>query len=527
MSASQISHDRVCGDRDNRLDLGGTQMRANTSLWMLGIANCIGLGSLALAASAPTPSPDELQKWIAERAVAVRTIDAADEDFSDLEPLIDAIGPARVVQLGEPSHGAGSSFRAKVRLIKFLHRRMGFDVLAWESGLYDVQLTQAAMRGGDDAVAAAQKGILAIWSAADEVRPLFEYAKASQATERPLEMVGFDMQITAAYVSDRFAADLRSFVGGLRDQTLRERASGLVEQALAAHQHLSARNEAGRRIEAESLRAARSGNAPGHSGAEAMAAWETSDEAKLVGRKEDMEALDRAADGLLAMIRTHRGTFGQVHGMREITFIEHAIENLRGFDRNLYNRQRPDRPAGAAAIALDNEAWNRRDALNTRNLRWLIEDGYPGRKIIVWAHNVHVMNAYYAADVRSIHLEPQPGGLEPSGVALVKWLGDEVYTIAMTTYEGEDGWDSANRVAPAAGGGLESRLHQLGEPYVFLDFRALDSKPGHPLRKPQSLRIDKYRDDTLTDVTRAFDAVFYLNRMAHATRVRRADGDRR
>jgi erythromycin esterase-like protein len=51
----------------------------------------------------------------------VRTIDAADQDFSDLEPLIDAIGSARVVQLGEPSHGAGSSFAAKVRLVMFLH----------------------------------------------------------------------------------------------------------------------------------------------------------------------------------------------------------------------------------------------------------------------------------------------------------------------------------------------------------------------------------------------------------------------
>jgi hypothetical protein len=33
-----------------------------------------------------------------------------------------------------------------------------------------------------------------------------------------------------------------------------------------------------------------------------------------------------------------------------------------------------------------------------------------------------------------------------------------------------------------------------------------DKDPGHPMRKPQSLRIDEFRDDKLTDVTRAFDA---------------------
>jgi erythromycin esterase len=246
-------------------------VRAKTALWVLVTANCLGLSSLALAASA-SPSPDELQKWIAERAVTVRTIDAADENFSDLEPLIDAIGTARVVQLGEPSHGAGSSFAAKVRLIKFLHQRMGFDVVAWESGLYDVHLAQAGMRAGDDAVAAALTGIFAIWSATEEVRPLFEYAKVSQATGRPLDMAGFDMQISAEKFTDRFAADLRSFVGVLRDQTLRDRASGLVEQALAAHRRLFARNDARRRIEADSVRAAQAGEAPRQSMADAMAA---------------------------------------------------------------------------------------------------------------------------------------------------------------------------------------------------------------------------------------------------------------
>lgn len=498
-------------------------MIEKASLWILAMAGGIGLASFALAAPAQPPSADELQKWIAERAVVVRTIDAADEDFRDLEPLVDAIGSARVVQLGEPSHGAGGSFAAKVRLIKFLHQRMGFDVVAWESGLYDVHLTQTGMRAGDDAVAAAQAGILLVWSATEGVKPLFEYARASQSTDRPLDMAGFDMTMNAAYAGDRLAADLRSFVRALRDQTLRRRADDLAGQAIAAHQHLFARSEAARRIEADSVRAAVSGKALAQSPPEAMAAWEGSDAAKLVGRKEDIEALDRAAEGLLVMMRSHRVAFLQVHAARRVTFMERVIENLRGNDRNLYDRERPDRPpAGAAASALDNEEWNRRDALNVENLRWLIEEGYPGRKVIIWAHNVHLMNAYYGADVRSIHIEPQPGGLEPSGVAVAKWLGDEVYTIAMTNYEGEDGWNSAKPVAPAPAGSLESRLHQIGKPYVFLDLRELDGSPGHPMRKPQTMRIDKYRDDTLTDVTRAFNAIFYLDRMVPATRIRAA-----
>jgi erythromycin esterase-like protein len=276
----------------------------------------------------------------------------------------------------------------------------------------------------------------------------------------------------------------------------------------------------GRRIEADTLKAQVSGQQPAQSGAEAMAEWSKTDAAKLVGRKEDIDALDQAAEGLLALMRRDRAAFAQVHGAREITFIERVIESVRASDRNEYDRSRPDRPTGEAAIALENEGWNRRDVQMAKNLRWLIEEGYPGRKIIVWAHNVHTMNAYYSADVQSIHLEPQLGGLEPAGVSLAKWLRNDVYTIAMTSYEGADGWGASKPITPAAEGTLEWRLHQLGKPYVFLDFRALDGSPSHPLRKPQSIRIDRYRNDTLTDVTKAFDAVFYFDRMAAATRLR-------
>src|SRR5262245_11525127 len=82
-----------------------------------------------VASSATAGAADKLQDWMAEHAVSIRSIDVKDDDFSDLEPLMAAIGTSRVVQMGEPSHGAGSAFAAKARLIKFLHQRMGFDVL--------------------------------------------------------------------------------------------------------------------------------------------------------------------------------------------------------------------------------------------------------------------------------------------------------------------------------------------------------------------------------------------------------------
>ncbi len=59
--------------------------------------------SLAIPVLAEEPAPPidpERVCWVAEHAVAVRSIDPVDEDFSDLMPLVQTIGKARVVQLG-------------------------------------------------------------------------------------------------------------------------------------------------------------------------------------------------------------------------------------------------------------------------------------------------------------------------------------------------------------------------------------------------------------------------------------------
>jgi len=135
---------------------------------------------------------DPRTAWLRGKAVAIRSISANDENFTDLAFLREQLRGVRVVLLGEADHGDGSDFSAKTRLIKFLHREMGFDVLAFESGLFGMSAAWQALQTDSEPVAAFRKGAFRIWAWSEQVQPLIRYVAASARTRRPLELTGFD-----------------------------------------------------------------------------------------------------------------------------------------------------------------------------------------------------------------------------------------------------------------------------------------------------------------------------------------------
>ena len=69
-----------------------------------------------LGVSLAAQGPDPRVAFLREQATTVRSIDPADDDFSDLEPLRGWIGDARIVGLGEQTHGDGAAFHVTVEL---------------------------------------------------------------------------------------------------------------------------------------------------------------------------------------------------------------------------------------------------------------------------------------------------------------------------------------------------------------------------------------------------------------------------
>lgn len=145
------------------------------------------------SASRPDAAYDLSQEpldWLLENGHPLTSLTS--DDFSDLEFLKEVIGEKRIVQLGESGHGVAEFDQAKVRLIRFLHQEMGFNLLAFESSIFDCYWADL-MADEMTAREMMRASIFPVWWTL-ETLPLFDYLKETRATDHPLTLAGFDIQ---------------------------------------------------------------------------------------------------------------------------------------------------------------------------------------------------------------------------------------------------------------------------------------------------------------------------------------------
>ena len=421
--------------------------------------------------------------WLKEHAIALRSIDPSDEDFSDLEPLKKTIGTARIVQLGEQSHGDGATFHAKARLIKFLHQEMGFDVLAMESGLYDCRKAWQALKGGKEPYAAVTQGVFGIWTGSEQFQPVIDYLGKTAKSERPLELCGFDCQFTAEASQTLLPDDLQSVVDRL--------GSGVIDEE----------TRAGLREEMQ-----------------AMAGFQTAtDDASNARRMQLLKTFRRALDAAQASPQLPA---------EELAF-------WRQYSASLEAAAEQKRLAVPRDFASAKKSGSVRDAQMARNLIWLAKEAYPERKIIVWAASFHLMRN--ADTVRAAMGDIGTNGEGPRdqvadlyrevvtmGDGVWKALRAETYTLAFLAAEGEIGRPGMvpQKLRALERGSLEDLLVAAECRNVIVDFRGMNDS-GAWLKQPLVAAPLGYIRMT-SDWTNVFDGVVFTRTMYPSTRSARS-----
>lgn len=385
---------------------------------------------------APGPPGRAELAWLAARsaplyAVAPQVGAQRDDDLALVGRIV---GGARVVGLGESTHGTSEFFQVKHRLLEFLVRREGFDVFAIEANQLAVERLNAFVLTGRGTAREAMKVLFRVWNT-EEMLALVEWMRAYNAAgpARPIRFIGFDMQ------------DQRTPFDSLQAFVARTDSQFAARVAALGRAYRAERSYATPQVP-DSARASW--------GAQADSLWE--------------EVNRRRAPWLAA------ATSGSDSVAAE--WAVHAADLFRQAARFNVSLSSPDR-----------------DSLMAANLAWSLRTLYPRSRAVVWAHDVHVSHG--GDSTRSFNGGAQMGaylrrmyGEGYRAFSLLTASGRYTATRSFTDHQ-----VIAVEAFPAPVGSVEAMLDALPEPAgaigLVVDLR---SEPGDPkaawLWQPRPLR---------------------------------------
>lgn len=117
------------------------------------------------------------------------------DDYSDLEFLVQELAGKNIVVLGEALHYDGSTFRIKTRIIKFLHEKLGFNILLFEGGIYDMHLLNERLINNPNEFEPSSS-LWTFWSESEQMMELWDYICTCRCMKglTPLYVGGIDCQ---------------------------------------------------------------------------------------------------------------------------------------------------------------------------------------------------------------------------------------------------------------------------------------------------------------------------------------------
>jgi erythromycin esterase len=268
--------------------------------------------------------------WLKENCTHFTT-DKPGTGFADMKAFGDIVGDARVVSLGEGTHGTSEFFAMKHRLTEYLASEKGFTLFAIEANMPEAyRVNEYVLTGKGDPRKLLAGMYFWTWDT-QEVLDMIEWMrKVNAAGKRKIQFLGFDMQfgkvamanvIAFANKADpEYAKKLDAVYDGLADYW------GDPRTAQAAHKR---------------------------------------------SRKEKEEIAQRAW-AVVKHLEAHRDKYRAKH---DAALVERAIQDAR---------------VAAQSVQVQYAPGSYRDECMADNVAWILQHAPKGSKIVLWAHNGHV-----------------------------------------------------------------------------------------------------------------------------------------
>ncbi len=152
--------------------------------------------STVAARTQPATSIDTDVQWLRAHAIPFGTTEPGG-DQTDLNPLKSIVGDARIVALGEATHGTHEFFQMKDRMLRFLVTQMRFRIFAMEASWPESNRINDYVRTGQGDPAQLLRGLYFWTWDTQEVLDLIEWMRAYNEhvpDNEKVSFAGFDMQ---------------------------------------------------------------------------------------------------------------------------------------------------------------------------------------------------------------------------------------------------------------------------------------------------------------------------------------------
>lgn len=423
-----------------------------------------GLLVATLASGCAKTKPSDSQAfiaWVSERVIAVESLDTS-LSGTDLEALQEAIGPARVIGMGESRHDTREQLLLKGLLVRYLIENRGFRALILEESFPHTVSLDRYVTSGEGDLRNFMNGLAGwyLWDT-EEMLELVQWVRQFNKGRQPAQKVRiFGMDITAP------ALGVQEVIGFLE--------------------------AAGTNIQLE---------------------------AQPFGL--DLQQGDfwpNTWERYAALSNTRRGELGENY--------EELVEALRlerarlvaSSSEKEYERMLLLAEIGRMGNALFSSV-NREEggAIRERGMAqttlWILDQEIPGEKAIIWAHNLHV--------AKSSFLMPglAEGALEPMGVQLSEELGDAYIAIGGTFGTGSYPSDlppGERLFETVSEDVMDGALAKVGVPIFLVDLRGVGQNSGAARWLQQDREWIAQDSRAVLVPSAAFDLVYFVRNISRS-----------
>lgn len=426
--AQRLVHVKNIDGKIQRKDLGRVQF-----VPLIGLSGWQnGNGGSDRKSKNPVAAKQSVPEMISEESEPFSDIQSA-----DMEPLLNRIGDARVVLLGEATHGTSEFYKMRSRITQALVKEKGFNIVAVEADWPDAAHIDRFIRNTDIQLPTKEpftKFPSWMWRNEETQDLISKLRLYNDSLENNADKVGF------------FGLDLYSLYSSIDAviNYLNNIDPDLAELAKQRYGCLTPYE-----------------NNPATYGAAATSGRYRECEKDVVNMLEEL--LENQAE-----LTAHDGD-----RFRDAIQNARLVANAEKYYRSMYMGS--------------HQSWNQRDSHMFETLQTLLEYGGSDAKAVVWAHNSHIGNAKAT--------EMGGRGEHNIGQLAKEEYGDEAYNIGFGTDHGTvaaaSNWGGRmqfKEIRPSLDGSYERLMHQADVERFMLQLR---DKSKALIKKLEGMHLER------------------------------------